>query len=252
MFGGITRSVVVHEQPAAVYLQHIETYTTDWKACGVDVRVVVGGSFSTHTAVSLTLQWDGGVADGPFSGTPDASGGVWVRGAVVPKCSPWNPALHTVLVTLLAPGDDAEDGGAAAADAILVRFGVRQVGASGGRFTVNGEVVKLRGYNRHTMYPDTGSALTLAQVQEDAQLLASLHANWLRGAHYPQDQRLLDITDEMGIMVWEETLGPSVSVSDIEDPYFMQYHVQALNEMVSASFNHPSVVMHGFFNEGRS
>jgi beta-galactosidase/beta-glucuronidase len=35
----------------------------------------------------------------------------------------------------------------------------------GGRLTINGDKVKLHGHNRHTMRPDTGSALTLEQVR---------------------------------------------------------------------------------------
>ncbi len=28
--------------------------------------------------------------------------------------------------------------------------------------------------------------------------------------------------DELGIVVWEETLGPGTGISNYEDPYFMQ------------------------------
>lgn len=41
-------------------------------------------------------------------------------------------------------------------------------------------------------------------------LLRELGVNYVRGAHYPQDQRFLDLCDEAGILVWEETLGPDV------------------------------------------
>ncbi len=32
----------------------------------------------------------------------------------------------------------------------------------------------------------------------------------------------------------------------------MQYQIQQMNDMISASFNHPSVVFFAFFNEGPS
>ena len=53
-----------------------------------------------------------------------------------------------------------------------------------------------------------------------------------------------------GIVVWEETLGPSVKLHDLLSPYWMKYQVQAVNEMISASINHPSVIFHAFYNEG--
>jgi len=43
-----------------------------------------------------------------------------------------------------------------------------------------------------------------------------------------------------------------VSTSNLLNPYYMKYQIQAVNEMVSASINHPSVILHGFNNEGPS
>jgi len=94
--------------------------------------------------------------------------------------------------------------------------------------------------------------MTLDQIQMDVQILLDLGSNYVRGAHYPQDQRFLDICDEVGIVVWEEALGPGVSTSNTQSSYFMRYQLQQLNEMMSASFNHPSVIFYGFFNEGPS
>jgi len=82
--------------------------------------------------------------------------------------------------------------------------------------------------------------------------LKGLNANYVRGAHYPQDQPFLDMCDEEGILIWEEALGPGVTTKDIESAYFMKYQLQAIEEMVTTSINHPSVVFHAFFNEGPS
>lgn len=78
----------------------------------------------------------------------------------VPGAMPWTlwtegrPSLHTVGVSL-------ESG-----DAAIARFGLRQLSVSAdGRLRLNGAHVKLRGFNRHTAAPDTGSALSLDQVR---------------------------------------------------------------------------------------
>lgn len=52
--------------------------------------------------------------------------------------------------------------------------------------------------------------MSLEEVKRDVGLLRELGVNYVRGAHYPQDQRFLDLCDEAGILVWEETLGPDV------------------------------------------
>ena len=89
-------------------------------------------------------------------------------------------------------------------DALLVRSGIRIVSTNttSGRLLINGEPVKLLGVNRHTMWPDTGAAVTVEQEKSDVQLLQQLNANYVRGAHYPQSQSFLDMCDEAGIAIW--------------------------------------------------
>ena len=53
-------------------------------------------------------------------------------------------------------------------------------------------------------------------------------------------------------MVWEETIGPGVQLKHLRDAKWLQLQLQAMNEMISASYNHPSVIFHAFFNEGPS
>lgn len=79
------------------------------------------------------------------------------------------------------------------------------------------------------------------------------NANFVRGAHYPQDQRWLDRLDEGGFAMWEETLGPGVSLNDTQDwSHFMKYQLQQVEEMLEASMNHPSIMVWAWFNEGPS
>eukprot|EP00043_Microstomoeca_roanoka_P005530 m.56349 g.56349 ORF g.56349 m.56349 type:complete len:614 (+) comp13009_c1_seq4:187-2028(+) len=240
-FGGITRDVILHEIPSTTYILQVETFTLSLQG-DIRVRVVLGGDVDVSW-VHLALQFDGQAPT--MSTTVDVMDGVATLTATVPNATLWSPSqpnLHTLLVTL--------NGGA---DAVLVRFGLRLLGIdSNARITINGDEVKLRGFNRHTMWPDTGSALTLEQVEQDIALLKEVGANYVRGAHYPQDQRFLDLCDENGIMIWEETLGPSVTLENLLDPYWLHYQLQAVNEMVSASINHPCVIFHAFYNEGPS
>ena len=92
----------------------------------------------------------------------------------------------------------------------------------------------------------------------DLQLIKDVGANFIRGAHYQQAQRFLDLCDEAGIMVWEESLGWGNGksytmhldkVDELADPEFVAEQVRQTREMVRASFNHPSVILAGFLNE---
>jgi beta-glucuronidase len=117
---------------------------------------------------------------------------------------------------------------------------------------LNGQVIKLVGWNHHTQWPETAASPTEEQLDQDMELLKRGRVNFVRGAHYPQDPRWLDRLDEAGIVMWCETLGPAVTVADIQSEYFMTYQKQQLNEMMDNAMNHPSIAFWAFFNEGPS
>ena len=78
---------------------------------------------------------------------------------------------------------------------------------SNNKIRLNRKVLKLMGWNHHTQWPYTAASPTDEQLDEDIQLLKeSGHANFVRGAHYPQDPRWLDRLDENGIVVWSGEL----------------------------------------------
>jgi len=112
--------------------------------------------------------------------------------------------------------------------------------------------VKLLGYNRHESHPQFGPALPYSQLLADLQLLRDLGCNFIRGCHYPQDQRFLDLCDELGFLVWEETLGWQQKEKHFLSLNYKTSHRMMVDEMVKASFNHPSVILWGFLNEGDS
>lgn len=60
------------------------------------------------------------------------------------------------------------------------------------------------------------------------------------------------ISDLSTVFVFAETLGPSVSVENLQDDYFLKAQNQQINEMIDNAFNHASIAFWGFFNEGPS
>ena len=111
--------------------------------------------------------------------------------------SPETPNLHTVEIRGTGNGERGT----------VARFGIRVVEARDRRIWLNGEPIFLKGVNRHEQNSEFGAATSEAQMVRDLQLVKSLNANFIRGAHYQQSQRFLDLCDEMGVFVWEESLG---------------------------------------------
>lgn len=244
-FGGIMRSVELHALPAP---QSNSPGGFPWRAYALPASMT-----SVNVSVQLTdtsFNGDVNLSIGFDNGPPVLYGAQAVNGSVdigtidVPQPRAWSttdPQLHIVQVEL---------NGAS----VIERFGLRQFGVDNetARLTLNGEVIKLVGWNHHTQWPNTSASPTDDQLDADIKLLQRGGANYVRGAHYPQDPRWLDRLDEAGMVMWSETLGPGVSVDNTTDPVFMSFQKQQLNEMIDNAMNHASIMTWGWFNEGPS
>lgn len=156
--------------------------------------------------------------------------------------SPEAPNLHTVEL-----------------DGVSARFGIRTVEAKAKRLWLNGKLLALKGVNRHESHPTFGAATPEQVMLADIQNLKSLGGNFIRGAHYPQAQRFLDLCDENGVLVWEEALGwgngqdyTDRAHREFADPQFLEDNIRQVRLMVENSFNHPSVIVFAFMNEFKS
>lgn len=256
-FGGIIRSVSLHVLPlTAPAFNRVDVFplaAADGSPSGeVNVTIVfLDWTVTLGSKVRVSMSWDGGqqVVMEEVVGKDAAirlarvkvpSGMVWDPHALKPK-------LHTL--TLMSVGNSSS---ATNLDGITVRFGLRTVSVSGRNILINGSPLKLLGFNRHDMYPELGPSLPISQYVQDLAELKKLGGNFIRGCHYPQDQRFLDLCDESGVLVWHEALAWGNDVKTLMDPLFMAAELATARAMLAASMNNPSVVLWGFFNEGQS
>lgn len=155
--------------------------------------------------------------------------------------SPDSPYLYSVKVSL------KDVRGKVLKDETRVPLGVRwfSVDAQEG-FKLNGEPLKLMGACRHQDQMPMGIALSDEMHRRDMQLLKDMGVNFVRLAHYPQDDAVLRACDELGMLVWEEI--PVVDLIALGDE-FRANATSALREMIRQHYNHPSVIMWGYMNE---
>ncbi len=139
-----------------------------------------------------------------------------------------------------------------------VRFGIRQIEARKGKIYLNGKEIFLKGFNRHESFHLSGAATSETLMLQDLQRLKALGGNFIRGAHYQQCRRFLELCDEMGVLVWEESLGWGNGMSyttgtfppdEFPDAEWCEMQVKQTRAMVRESFNHPSVIIYAFLNE---
>ena len=87
---------------------------------------------------------------------------------------------------------------------IQPRIGFRKVELLNGLMTVNGVPLRIRGVNRHEHHPLFGRAVPLEFAKKDLLLMKTHNVNALRCSHQPNDPRLYDLCDELGLWVMDE------------------------------------------------
>jgi len=115
-------------------------------------------------------------------------------------------------------------------------------------FLLNGERLQLRGVNRHQDFPGLGNVLPERLHRRDAELIKEMGANFVRTSHYPQSPSFLAACDELGILVYEEI----TTWQYVGGEPFLRSAEAMMREMIRRDRNHPSVILWGMFNEGRS
>jgi beta-galactosidase len=144
------------------------------------------------------------------------------------------PKLYTVHVTLLEDGNPI--------DSDTRRIGFREAMFTDHGFSLNGEIIKLHGLDRHQTFPWVGQAMGARAQRQDAKILRhDLSCNIVRTSHYPQSRYFLDACDEMGLLVLEEIPGWQF----IGDQAWQDIAVDNVRRMVRRDWNHPSVILWG-------
>jgi beta-glucuronidase len=250
-YGGIARSVYVHEV-GAMSVENVDVMIHDAQEGVVDLRIRLHGNTPQQVMeATFVIAFDDETESQTYKNTVITNDIAMINGVTVPNhklWSPQDPQLHTAQITAQSAFNDT----------IVVRFGIREITACEDTTThsmavcINKKPTKLLGFSKHAMHPSFGIALPEQQLMQDVQLLRQLSGNYFRLVHYPHNPRLLDICDEMGILLWQETLGWGLGESILTNSTIRQYLLYDLEEMVNNTFNHPSVIIWAFLNEGAS
>ena len=119
-------------------------------------------------------------------------------------------------------------------------FGIRTVEFDAQKgFFLNGKSVKLKGTCNHQDHAGVGAALPDAVQYYRIRKLQEMGCNAIRTSHNPPTQELLNVCDELGMLVFDETR-------------MMSSNPEGLNQfgdLVRRDRNHPSVFMWSMGNE---
>lgn len=128
------------------------------------------------------------------------------------------------------------------------RFGIRKVEITQDNLLLNGERVRLNGYNRVSDSRKFGNTEPDELVRADVDLMKRANGNLTRLMHYPQAPKLLDYLDEKGMLIWCE-----IPVWGGDDAFLTNKDLslprQWMTEMVERDYNHPCIIGWSVGNE---
>ena len=229
-YGGITRPVTLVEVPETFiqdYSLQLEKGSTNqikgWlQLNGPQLRQSVTLRIS-ETGLSKTFQADGG---GRVEFSFSANLTLW---------SPENPKLYTVELSTET-------------DHLTERIGFRSIAVRGTDILLNGKPLFLRGISIHEESPLRSGR---AWSEDDARTLLGwareLGCNFVRLAHYPHNEAMLRMADQMGVLVWEEV--PVYWTIQWENAGTLRNAGNQLYELITRDRNRAALIIYSVANE---
>lgn len=165
----------------------------------------------------------------------------------IPEGKLWDaehPELYT-LRAVLKNGDET-------VDEAQIRFGIRMIDWGPGKgFQINGNTVKLRGGCVHHDHGPLGACAYDKAEYRRVKKLKEAGFNAIRYSHNPAGKNFLDVCDELGMYVLDETFDQwEVPQSPYDySRYFTEEWKKDVRALVSKDYNHPCVVMYCIGNE---
>ncbi len=210
------------------------------------------GDRSRHGRVRIGLDWNGELQispEEPDFNLPAEKEDHLVFRRTVRDPRPWSaerPHLYTLLLELL-------DEQGVVTEVLSRRIGFREVEIRDQQVLVNGVAVKFNGVNSHMHDPETGNTVGVDTLRRDLVLMKRFNINLVRTSHYPPPPEYLELADELGMYIIDET-GDEAHATEYlsEDPRWRDAYVHRARKMVLRDRNHPSVIIWSAGNESGS
>ena len=159
------------------------------------------------------------------------------------KWSAEHPYLYTLVFELVNSRGMTEE-------VITGRIGFKETEIRNQVFYLNGKPVKLNGINSHMQHPVNGHTMDEATIRKDLSIFKQFNINCVRTSHYPPVIKYLDLADEYGIYVVDET-GDEAHATEYlsRNKEWEEMYRERARKMVLRDRNHPSVLFWSAGNE---
>lgn len=228
-YGGIYRDVELIRVPQTFIKKfHVHLVpSTDFSS--IEVEIAVDGNEHDGIAyisidelsISYPIEVKAGRGNAIIRATPE----LW---------SPENPKLYAVTLTYLN-------------DCVHENIGFREIRVDGTNILLNGKQIYLKGISTHEESVRNGKAVTEDEIIENIKLAKEMNCNYMRLAHYPHTERVAQLADKIGIMLWEEI--PVYWAIAFHDKETYRDAENQLSELIKRDKNRASVIIWSVGNE---
>jgi beta-galactosidase len=133
---------------------------------------------------------------------------------------------------------------------VATNIGFREVEIRRQQILINGRPVKFNGVNSHMHHPRLGRAVDVETLRRDLHLMKQFNINLVRTSHYPPPAAFLDLADQIGMYVIDETNDEAHATEYLaRDPNWREAYLNRVRRMVLRDRNHPSIVVWSAGNE---
>jgi beta-glucuronidase len=230
-YGGITRDVLLAEMP--------ENFIADYKVqlAKSNLQMIegfvqlAGSQKKQQVTINIPeagLQYQVQTSDSGYAAFQ-------ISAKKLQYWSPEQPKLYAV--TVQSSTDKVED-----------RIGFRTIETRGQDILLNGKSVFLRGICMHDENPlIPGRLRGEGDMRMMLQWAKDLNCNYVRLAHYPHSEEMIQLADEMGLMIWAEVpVYWTISWKNTDTYHNAQ---QQLTDLITRDKNRCAVIIWSIGNE---
>lgn len=227
-YGGITRDVLLVEEPAT----YIKDYSIQLQKNNPQLLECSIALNDTSKIKNITIK----IPELNITKTIVAEKNTTFTIPVSAKIKYWSPNSPTLYKVIIETPYQK----------IVDNIGFRNIETSGPDILLNGKSIFLRGICLHEEI--NGRRAT---SNTDARLLLtyakSLGCNYVRLAHYPHNENIIKLADEMGLLVWEEI--PVYWTIDFNNPLVLEKAKNQLTSVINRDKNRAAVIIWSIANE---
>ncbi len=148
-------------------------------------------------------------------------------------------------------------------EVIPVQVGFRRFEIAEGLMKLNGRRIVFKGVNRHEFSSRTGRAVSEEELWQDLVTMKRHNINAIRTCHYPNDSRIYELCDRLGIYMidecnleshgsWTAALAKQIPMEDIvpgNRPEWNAMMLDRVESMYQRDKNHPAILIWSCGNE---